>query len=202
MNIPYWEDTYKNDSIFTFRSKPNKSIIEYEYRFNKSWNILDVGCGDGINSLYLARQGFSNINAFDLSENAIKKLKRLAQLDGLSINAWVGDLCSYQFDKSYHLILSFGTLHFVDRENRNDFIINAKEHTAVGGFHIIQLFTNKVPPTPDIAPYAVGLAEDGEIKELYKDWDIIEFKSYVFEEEHPDVPRHLHASNKIIVQKI
>lgn len=202
MKIPYWEETYKDDKIFTFRSDPNNSIVEFEHLFNKSGHVLDVGCGDGINSLYLANQGFLNIDAFDLSENAIAKLKRLSQASGLKIHAWTDNLCDYNFDKFYDLIISFGTLHFVSRENWHNFIINAKKNTAIGGFHIIQLFSNKVPASPDISSYAIGLADDGEIKELYKDWKIIQYKSYIFEEEHPDVPKHSHASNKIVVQRI
>jgi len=68
--------------------------------FNKLGNVLDVGCGDGKNSLYLAKQGFSNIDAFDLSDNAIKKLKRLARKDDININAWVDDLCTLIFKKN------------------------------------------------------------------------------------------------------
>jgi tellurite methyltransferase len=201
MNIPFWEETYKRDDVFTFGSEPNNTIIEFEKLFNKSGNVLDVGCGDGKNSLYLAKHGFSNIDAFDLSKNAINKLERLAHKEDININAWVDDVCSFCFKKTYDLIISFGTLHFVNKDNWHRFILDAKENTVIGGFHIIQLFTDKVPASPDIALFAVSLASEEEIKELYNDWNIIQFKSYVFEDEHPDVPKHLHASNKIVVQR-
>lgn len=97
--------------------------------------------------------------------------------------------------------MSFGTLHFVKKEDWKNFLLNAKENTKEHGIHIIQLFTNVLPASPDIAPFAVGLAEDEEIKELYADWNILQFKSYTFEDEHPGVPRHYHASNKIVAQK-
>lgn len=202
MNIPFWEETYKVDDIFTFGSEPNKTIIEFENQLNKLGNVLDVGCGDGKNSLYLAKQGFSNIDAFDLSENAINKLERLARKNNININAWVDDLCNFRFKKAYDLIFSFGTLHFVNKANWHKFILTAKENTVIDGFHIMQLFTDKVPASSDIAPFAVGLASEGEIKELYNDWNIVQFKSYVFEEEHPNVPLHTHASNKIVAQRI
>lgn len=53
----------------------------------------------------------------------------------------------------------------------------------------------------DIDPFAVGLAHDGEIKEMYEDWEILQFQSYVFDDEHPNVPKHQHAVNKIIARK-
>ena len=82
------------------------------------------------------------------------------------------------------------------------FINNTKKYTNIGGIHIIQIFTDTVPACEDIAPFAIGLAKDEEIKELYTDWEMLQFKSYVFEDEHPNVPKHLHASNKIVARRI
>ena len=58
MKIQFWEEKFKDDSTFLFGNSPNKTILEYESLFSKEWNILDVGCGDGKNTLYLAKQGF------------------------------------------------------------------------------------------------------------------------------------------------
>ena len=74
--------------------------------------------------------------------------------------------------------------NFVDKNDWKRFINNAKEYTNIGGIHIIQIFTDAVPASEDIAPFAIGLAKDEEIKELYTDWDVLQFKSYVFEDEH------------------
>ncbi len=200
--IPFWEETYKDISAVTFSIEPNMSVMEFESLFEKQWKVLDVGCGEGQNALYLAKQGFVNINAFDLSENGIKKLRALADINNVELNSFVGDLTKYQFETKFDLIMSFGTLHFVEKEEWKAFINRAKENTNVGGIHIMQIFTDVVPASEDIAPFAIGLAKDEEIKELYNDWEIIQFKSCVFEDEHPGVPKHLHASNKIVVRKI
>ena len=100
------------------------------------------------------------------------------------------------------MVTCFGTLHFVAKNGWKRFINNAKEYTNTGGIHIIQIFTDTVPASEDIAPFAIGLAKDGELKELYDDWEVLQFKSYVFEDEHPNVPKHLHASNKIVARKV
>ena len=139
MEVPFWEETYKDDTVFTFGNQPNQSITAIENLLDKSGRVLDVGCGDGKNSLYLAKQGFRNIDAFDLSVNAIEKLRRLAVAHSLEINAWTGNLCSFSFVKEYSLIMSFGTLHFVSKNDWHNFIMKSKKATAVGGFHIMQL---------------------------------------------------------------
>lgn len=109
---------------------------------------------------------------------------------------------TYQFEQSYDMVTCFGTLHFQAKSEWKWFIDNAKQNTNIGGIHIIQIFTDTVLASEDIAPFAIGLAKDGELKQLYADWEILQFKSYIFEDEHPNVPKHLHASNKIVARKV
>ncbi len=199
--VPFWEEDYKRTDIKTFSPNPNGTLLEFEHLFSKDSAILEVGCGEGQNVLYLAKQGYRNIDAFDLSENGIRKLKEFCKQNGAAVNAFVQDLTTYRFAKPYDLILSFATLCFVEKEAWKAFLDRAKTSTNPGGVHIIQTFTDTVPASADIAPFAVGLAKDGELKELYRDWDILQFKSYVFEDEHPNVPKHLHSANKIAARK-
>ena len=199
---PFWEAGYQNMETLTFSAAPSPTVTEFEPLFDKSWNILDVGCGEGQNSIYLAKRGFPNVDAFDISEHGIAKFKKICEFNKVTLNAYVADLTQYTFEKNYDLIMSFGTLHFVQKNAWKQFLTNAKEHTNIGGIHIMQLFTDTVPASADIAPFAIGLAKDQEIKSLYEDWEILQFKSYVFEHEHPNVLKHIHASNKLVVRRI
>ena len=198
--IPFWEKAYQDDTTNAFSASPNATLKEFEHLLHKNSNILEIGCGEGQNVLYLAKQGYCNIDAFDLSEHGIAKVKQRCQNADVTLNAFVADLTTYQFEKKYDMIMSFGTLHFVRKDDWKNFIIRAKENTTAGGIHIMQIFTDTVPASADIAPFAIGLAKDGEIRDLYADWEILQFKSYVFEDEHPNVPKHLHASNKIVAR--
>lgn len=199
--IPFWEEAYRNDNIMAFPIEPNNTLKEYEHLLGKDAAVLEAGCGEGQNVLYLAKQGFHNIDAFDISEAGIAKLKRLCEVNGVSINAFVQDLADYTFKKKYDLVMSFATLCFLKKSVWRQFITDAKDSTNIGGIHIMHIFTDKVPASPDIAPFAIGLAHDGEIKELYDDWEILSFQSYTFEDEHPGVPKHLHSVNKIVARK-
>lgn len=201
MEIPFWEKAYQSDNIAAFSAVPNKTVVEYEHLLDKSANILEAGCGEGQNVLYLAKRGFCNIDAFDISEAGIDKLKRLCEVNGVNVNAYVRDLTGYVFDKRYDLIMSFAALCFVGKSVWKKFIADAKDSTNDGGIHIMHIFTDEVPASADIAPFAVGLSHDGELKELYGDWEILSFQSYVFEDEHPGVPKHLHSVNKIVTRK-
>ena len=200
-SIPFWEEAYQNENVSAFSTEPNATLREFEHLLSKQSKILEVGCGEGQNAVYLAQHGYYNVDAFDISEHGIAKLQKRCRANGIRLNAFTADLTTYQFEQKYDMVMSFGTLHFVKKEDWKAFIRTAKAYTNSGGIHIMQIFTDVVPASEDIAAFAVGLARDEEIKELYTDWEILQFKSYTFEDEHPGVPKHLHASNKIVARK-
>jgi tellurite methyltransferase len=144
MTKPFWEESYKIDDVSTFGIEPNPTIRERWHMFEKNGDVLDVGCGEGKNVIFLAQKGF-NVDAFDISKSGIDKLKRLASKNQIEVSAWVQDLRDYRFEKKYDVITSHGTLHFVEKENWKDFILHAKRQTKDGGMHIMQIFTNKIP---------------------------------------------------------
>lgn len=198
---PFWEKAYREENAVAFSSEPNRTIKEFEYLLKKPSRILDVGCGEGQNAFYLAQQGYGEVDAFDRSISAIEKCKKRSLATNTKIHAFVADLKNYQWRQSCDWILSFGTFHFVEKTDWKSFILQAKTHTNQGGIHIVQIFTDALPAPEDISPFSIGLAKDGEIRELYRDWEILQFQSYLFEEEHPGIPRHTHASNKIVARK-
>lgn len=200
--VPFWEEAYRNETVAAFSEEPNATVKEFEHLLDKESRIIEIGCGEGQNALYLAGQGYSSVDAFDLSEYGIAKLKQRCREINARVNAFVADLTTYQFERNYDCVMCFGTLHFVPKTEWKDLIDRAKVYTSTGGIHIMQIFTDTVPASEDIAPFAVGLAKEGEIAELYHDWEILQFKSYTFEDEHPGVPKHLHASNKVVARKV
>ena len=77
--VPFWEKAYQEDDTIAFSSQPNITITEFEHLINTQSNVLDVGCGEGQNAIYLAQKGY-NVDAFDLSEYGIAKLKHKCEL--------------------------------------------------------------------------------------------------------------------------
>lgn len=201
-NIPFWEESYKNNEISAFGTDPNQEIAEYLDCFNKQGAVLEVGCGEAKNSFYLIENGFEKVKAFDLSENAVAKVHKIAEQKNIKITAFVQDLCNFEWKENYDLIISYGTLHFVAKKEWHKFLNKAKKHTSAGGIHVIQIFTNKVPASQDIKEFAIGLADEGELEKMYKGWKILGYRSFILEDEHPGAPKHYHAINKIVAQKI
>lgn len=198
---PFWEEFYRDDEKHAFSGKPNATLVKYREELQNMHRVLDMGCGEGQNALYLAQLGVESVEAADLSEAGIAKLRRKAEKLGLQVHAEVGDLTKYEFCGQYDAVTSFGTFHFVREEEWKAFVKRAKAATRIGGLHIMQMFTNEVPITEDLKPFAVGLSKKGELTAMYADWEILESTNYVFEDQHGDMPVHLHAAEKIVARK-
>ncbi len=128
--VPFWEKSYQEDDTIAFSDQPNTTITEFEHLLHMQSKVLEAGCGEGQNAVYLAQKGYQ-VDAFDLSEHGIAKLKRRCEQSNAQVNAFVADLTTYQFKQYYDMILCFGTLHFVDKDGWKRFISNAKEYTNI-----------------------------------------------------------------------
>ncbi|KAF0216928.1 MAG: type 12 [Geobacteraceae bacterium] len=70
---------------------------------------LDIACGEGRNSIFLARHGFT-VTGLDISEAGIDKAgKRMAE-EGLQIDFRLADLERYEFPETYDLVINFNFL--------------------------------------------------------------------------------------------
>lgn len=108
---------------------------------------------------------------------------------------------SFVFDKKYDVIICHGVLHLVEKHKWQRMIKDIKINTKQSGLNIIGVFTNTPPVAPDLAAFTKALFNEGELKELYSDWNIFDYNAYVFEDEHPGGIHHKHAANNIIAVK-
>lgn len=198
---PFWEQSYSNKDVTTFQKGPTLDIADFNSIFKNCSVVLDVGCGEGRNSIFLAEQGHI-VDAFDISEAGIKKSKYIAQIKNVNVNFFVHDLGMYQFSKNYDIILSHGVLHLPAKSVRDNFISQMKLHTIIGGYNVIGIFTNRLPATPDNAPFTNSLFEVGELPEKYNDWEILHHLEGTFKDTHPGDIHHEHAFERIIAKRI
>ena len=200
MTKPFWENTYADQDAITFARGPSGDVFDFFESLPGGLTVLDVGCGEGRNSIYMAKKGHF-VDAFDLSEAGIAKSSRNALEQSVKVNFKVGDIGDYAFEKCYAVILSHGVLHLPEKEVRDRFILRAKSHTLAGGYNVFGVFTNRRPATPDNAPFTKSLFDVGELPEKYADWEILHHREYVFCDEHPGGIKHEHACERIIARK-
>jgi len=78
---------------------------------------LDIGCGSGLFSVYLARAGYS-VTALDFTERAIEMTRDRARAAGIKIAAVCTDVLDWASSERFDLILDSGCLHCLERRAR------------------------------------------------------------------------------------
>jgi 2-polyprenyl-3-methyl-5-hydroxy-6-metoxy-1,4-benzoquinol methylase len=150
-------DKYDNES-FTAGTKGEVDFIEKEINFNKSIQILDIGCGTGRHSLELARRGYK-VSGIDLSGSMIDKARLAAQEENLEINFQIKDARDFNFKELFDLAIMIceGAFPLMESDEMNYSIIqNAYTSLKPGGklifttlnglfplFHSVKEFVNK-----------------------------------------------------------
>src|SRR6476646_4096293 len=96
-----------------------------DHRFNKflaetvkdmkPGKALDIGMGQGRNSLFLAALGWE-VTGFDISEVGVKQAKAEAEKRGLKINASVGDVDKFDYGRErYDLVVGMYMHEYLTR---------------------------------------------------------------------------------------
>lgn len=76
-----------------------------------SWNVLDIGTGNGVLLHALAKQGFTNLTGIDYSEGAVELAKAVAERNNYSdVKFMVDDILETKLHSQFKLITDKGTL--------------------------------------------------------------------------------------------
>lgn len=167
----YFEKVYKRIK-FTFEE--DDKLMHTLLRYLRLGKVLDLGCGEGGNALFLAEKGFK-VTCVDISLIATEKIKAEAKRKKLNLNAICSDLEEYKIKGMFDVILCIGTFHFMPENKAKELLMQMRQHTAKKGLNIIISFLENDPTKGSKDMYYFG---KGELKQLYADWEIIEYKEF------------------------
>jgi tellurite methyltransferase len=162
--------------------------------------LLDLGCGEGRNTVYFAKHGFE-VFGLDLSLSGLEKMKKYADEVGVSVEAIHADIVNYELKDTYDVIFSTGTLQYLPLEIREQRFQHYKEKTSYNGINALSVFVTKpfIPQAPD-AEETAFLYKSGELMSYYWDWEILYCAEEIFDCMSSGVP-HKHAVNRIIARR-
>ncbi len=168
---------------------------------SKDIKVLDIGCGEGKDAVFLAKQGYS-VSAFDITENGIRKTKALAEKEGVEINAFIADINDLNLTEKYDIIYSTGTVQYLFDDKKDIFFKKIKEATNVNGIHWFNVFVDKpfIPLAPDW-DIEEKMWQTGELFAYYPDWKLLKVDETIFECHSSGVP-HNHCMDVVIAQKV
>lgn len=147
MNKKYYEaydDRYKqvhqsqNKPWAGDRPSPTIEKLLKKYGADSNSSILEIGCGEGQNAIYLMKRNY-NLDASDVSLEAIRWCKEQAKIAGVDENRFfVMDILNNNLDKKYDFIFSVAVLHMlVEDKDRNEFFNFVRNHLNDTGKAII-----------------------------------------------------------------
>lgn len=146
---------------------------------------LDLGCGNGRNSVWLAAKGF-DVTAWDKNPNSINNLQTIKAAEGLdNLDIAVNDLNTLTFDGQYDFILSTVVMMFLAPQTIPGLIANMQRCTVPGGYNLIvaAMDTADFPCTVGF-PFAF---KEGELRDYYDGWEILKYNENPGELHRTDV---------------
>ena len=216
-----------NVSIDSLLGYPSQSLTDYDKRYNteeyywglvpnilcyeimrikppiRPYKVLDIGCGEGKDAVFFARNGY-NVTAFDVSEQGLSKARDLAINCGVTIDLIKADVRDFRLETDYDIIFSSGVFHYIPPELREGVVDNLKSHTTYGGIHAINVFVNKPfipsPPDAEASEFASGDWKSGELFMYYHDWLFHKNEERIFDCNSGGTP-HKHCMDALIAEK-
>lgn len=136
-------------------------------------HALDVGCGRGRNSLFLADYGFT-VDAYDVNSHSIDSLRQTAAAENLiGIHAHARDFnqdTDFGQPDKYAVALSTVVMMFLQPATIPALIGSMQTATHPGGYNlIVSAMSTDDMPCPVDFPFTF---QSGELPRYYADWHI------------------------------
>jgi len=194
----YYDEKYSGEDSYWGNLPSSMARIFFQKHLTGSPKLLDIGCGEGRDSIFFAQSG-CQVTGFDVSEVGVKKSMALAGKLNLAIRFFQADINQYRLDEFYDVVFSSGALHYIPENLREEVIANYKYFTNAGGLHAhtVPVYKSFLPRDPSADPMEQDW-RSGEILMLYHNWEV----EFFLEEIQDDVKSgYKFPINRIIVRK-
>jgi tellurite methyltransferase len=173
MRSPWAREYRRTPHRYIWGTAPSALAEELAGLLPAGARVLELGCGEGRDSVYFASRGFE-VTAIDASLAGLHKAERLAGERGLRVR-WVhGDMARCLPDGSFDLVYSCGAIHYVPRARRSALFMRLKSLSRPGGYHAHVVFTD------DHIYVEMGERIDyfgpGELGAAYHGWHVVDLR--------------------------
>lgn len=110
----FWEARFESE-VYTYGTRPNAFVAQEAQRIEAGSEVLDLGCGEGRNAIFLAEAGH-RVTALDFAEAGLAKTRALAAQRGVEVDTLLADLASWMPERQWDAVVcTFVHLRFGER---------------------------------------------------------------------------------------
>ena len=179
----FYDDKYRSEELYWGKQPSSIARILFQrYPPQEDQTLLDIGCGEGRDSVFFARNGY-RVTGFDSSTEGVRKSIALAEEQRLSVVFFQADINECRLQDFYDVVFASGALHYIPLPLREEILSNYKHFTTSGGIHAFTVPINK--PFLPKDPAADDLEHNwrsGEILTYYHDWKIEFFTEEILDD--------------------
>jgi SAM-dependent methyltransferase len=153
----FWDGRYGDES-YLFGEQPSAFLARQADRLRPGQTALAVADGEGRNGVWLARQGLT-VTTTDLSPRALAKARALAERHGVSIDARLADLETWDWPAEAFDVVVGVFIQFAPPHQRDRLFGRMKQALKPGGLLLLEGYR------PEQLAYGTG--GPGQVENLY-----------------------------------
>jgi tellurite methyltransferase len=194
---PWGREYVKTPTHFIWGTRPSELAREATALAGRRARVLDLGCGEGRDTVFLAEQGHDVVGV-DLSIAGLRKAQRLAEARGVRVPWVCAELPDLPVRGPFDLVYSCGSIHYVARDARRELFVRLRDFTRRGGHHAHVVFTERCVyrEKSEVVHYFTS----DELRDAYRGWSILRDEEGLIPCAQDGV-HHVHSVETILAQR-
>ena len=195
---PWAREYVRRPRDYIWGREPSSFAREVSALLPPGARVLDLGCGEGRDSVFFASCGF-DVTGVDVSLAGLRKAERLARERGLEVRWLHGNMAHLPFDGAFDLVYSCGASHYVPRRERARLFPRLKALTLPGVYHACIVFTDRAVyrEKGEVIDYFVP----GELARTYANWLILRLEEQTIPCAQDGTP-HRHSVEVLVAKAV
>jgi 2-polyprenyl-3-methyl-5-hydroxy-6-metoxy-1,4-benzoquinol methylase len=111
-----YDKYYNTEGLF---GEPYPELIDFFRQYEPKGKIIDLGCGQGRDSISLAKLGYK-ITGIDSSKVGIKQMNSISVKEELYVKGLVGDIYAFDDYQYFDIVLLDSMFHFEKRDKKRE----------------------------------------------------------------------------------
>src|SRR5262245_42793301 len=173
----FWDQRFAAPE-YIFGTEPNVFLRAHAERFKRGDRVLDIACGEGRNSVWLAGLG-CEVTGIDVSPLALGKARRLAAAHGVKVKFTETDIRGWQWQPSRFDAVVCVFIQFAEPSQRTHLFEGIEATLTPGGLLVLQGYTPKqLEYKTGGPPQADHMYTEVLLRDAFRNLDILHLREH------------------------